>query len=161
MPQLQPGDFAPQLIWLAITFALLYFGLSRIALPRVAQIIGERKSRINGDLEHARRAQAEAESAMKGYEASLASAKAKGQGLIRAAREKLDAELGARRSELDRQIAGRARDTEARVKAMTQRAAKEMEGVTASVVQDIVHHLTGLDASEIEIKAALAQPLRK
>ena len=43
-PPLDPGTFAPQLFWLAISFGLLYSLLKRFALPRVAAVIDERDS---------------------------------------------------------------------------------------------------------------------
>ena len=56
MPQL---DFAnplttSQVVWGAIIFALLYFVLSRFALPRVAEVIEQRAQHIAADLETAR-----------------------------------------------------------------------------------------------------------
>ncbi len=42
LPQLKPENFAPQLFWLAITFFLLYLILSRVALPRIGEVIEER-----------------------------------------------------------------------------------------------------------------------
>ena len=37
LPQLNPADFSPQLVWLALTFIALYFILARVALPRIAR----------------------------------------------------------------------------------------------------------------------------
>jgi F-type H+-transporting ATPase subunit b len=157
MPQLQPDDFAPQLIWLAIIFATLFFILSRQALPQIEKVLGERKSRISGDLESAREAQRQSETAMERYEAEIAAAKAKGQAAVRAGREKLEGELSERRGALDHQLAGRAAETEKRIHRIIEQASGEMEAMTSSVVRDIVKKLAGVEASDEEVRAALRQ----
>jgi F-type H+-transporting ATPase subunit b len=157
MPQLQPGDFAPQLIWLAIIFTLFYLALSRLALPRIESVIAARKAKIEGDLKGAREAQTLADREAERYEAEIAAAKAKGQGSIRAAREKLDVELGGKRETLDRQLAAKAAETEKRVQDLLQRAAGEMESMTAGVVGDIVKAFAGVEVSEGEVRTALRQ----
>ena len=43
LPQLNPADFAPQLVWLAVTFVVLYLILSRVTLPRIGEVIEERR----------------------------------------------------------------------------------------------------------------------
>jgi F-type H+-transporting ATPase subunit b len=157
MPQLQPTTFAPQLIWLAITFGLLYFALSWLALPRIERVLGARKSRIGGDLEKAREAQRDSEKAMERYEAEIAAAKAKGQAALRAGREKLEAELGKKRAVLDRQIAEKNAETEKRVHGFLERASSDMEEMTAGVVNDIVKEFAGVEVSDGEVRAALRQ----
>jgi F-type H+-transporting ATPase subunit b len=157
MPQLQPDDFAPQLIWLAIIFAALFYILSRQALPRIEQVLGERKSRISGDLESARDAQRQSEIAMERYEAEIAAAKSKGQAAVRAGREKLEAELSEKRGALDQQLAARAAETEKRIHGIIKQASGEMEAMTSGVVRDIVKKLAGVEASDEEVRAALRQ----
>jgi F-type H+-transporting ATPase subunit b len=155
MPQLQPGDFAPQLVWLAITFALLYFLLSRIALPRIESVIGQRKSLIGGDLLRAREAQRQSEEEMARYEAEIASAKAKAQAAVRAAQEKLNAELASKRSLLEKEAAAKAGQAEEKIHALLERASADMEAITSDVVNGIVKELAGVDVTEAEVRAAL------
>ncbi|HZV22035.1 MAG TPA: hypothetical protein VE986_10885 [Hyphomicrobiales bacterium] len=155
MPQLQPENFAPQLFWLAITFSLLYLALSFLALPRVERVLGQRRSRIEGDMDSARRAQRDSQKAMERYEAEIGAAKAEGQAVLRARREALEAELAKRRAELDRQIAEKNAETEKRVHGFLERAAGEMEAMTSGVVSDIVKRFAGIDVSESEVRAAL------
>ncbi len=157
MPQLNPADFAPQLIWLAIIFTLFYLALSRIALPRIEKVLKDRKSKIGGDLEGARKAQHEADKEAERYDAEIAAAKGKGHNAIRASREKLNAELAGKRKELDGQLAEKAGETEKRVQALLERASGEMEAMTASVVSDIVKELAGVEVSDTEVKTALRQ----
>jgi F-type H+-transporting ATPase subunit b len=157
MPQLQPDVFAPQLIWLAIIFVSLFLILSRQALPRIEQVLGERKARISGDLESARDAQQQSEKAMERYEAEIAAAKTKGQGVMRAEREKLEAELSEKRGTLDQQLAASAAETEKRIDGILERASGEMVAMTSGVVSDIVKKLAGVEASEEDVRAALRQ----
>ena len=53
MPQMDFTTYAPQLVWLVITFVLLYFLMSRMALPRIERILTTRENRIEGDLAEA------------------------------------------------------------------------------------------------------------
>ena len=41
LPQLNSHTFAPQLFWLALTFATLFFILSKVTLPRIGEVITE------------------------------------------------------------------------------------------------------------------------
>ena len=66
MPQL---DFANpltlfQVAWMAVIFLVLYFALSRWALPQVANVIEARGARIAADLEVAREAKTRADQAV-------------------------------------------------------------------------------------------------
>ncbi len=157
MPQLVPADFAPQLIWLAIIFTLFYLALSRLALPRIERVLKDRKTKIGGDLQAARDAQHNADKEAERYEAEITAAKAKGHGMIRASREKLDAELGEKRGALDNQLAEKTAETEKRVQALLERASGQMEAMTSEVVSDIVKELAGVEVSDKEVQAALRQ----
>ena len=71
MPQLEVSTFLPQLVWLAITFVLLYLLMARIGLPRVGGIIEARRRRIDDDLARAAQLKSEAEGVMAAYQRPL------------------------------------------------------------------------------------------
>src|SRR3990172_12154868 len=102
---LDAGTFVPQLVWLALTFGLLYLLLKRFALPRVGEVIEERRDRIQRDLEKAEKLKAETEQALATYEAALAEARAKGNAIAKTMREELSAEVEKERAAVDARIA--------------------------------------------------------
>ena len=77
MPQMEFADYAPQLIWLAITFITLYVLMSRVALPRIADVLEQRQLRVTNDLEQAAALRDEAAKALEAYEATMAEARSK------------------------------------------------------------------------------------
>jgi len=48
MPQLDIATFAPQLVWLAISFILLYVLMAWVGLPRISKAIAARRARMLG-----------------------------------------------------------------------------------------------------------------
>src|SRR5665213_3451221 len=95
MPQLDYATFPPQLIWLAITFVILYVLMSRIALPKVGGIIVARRNKIDGDLEKASAMKTEAEAVIAAYERALAGARQAAQATLKATTETLAAAAAA------------------------------------------------------------------
>ena len=71
MPQLQVGDFAPQLIWLAITFIGLYSFWRAWPCHGSKRAIERRQSHIKADLDKAERLRRETEAAIAAYDEAL------------------------------------------------------------------------------------------
>ena len=80
-PPFDSTYFGSQLIWLALTFIVLYVVMSRVALPRIGGILESRRVRIDGDLKEAERLRVETERALAAYEQALAEARANAQGI--------------------------------------------------------------------------------
>ncbi len=107
MPQLNPLDWGPQLIWLVITFGILYVLMKRIALPRIGGVIAARQARISGDLEQAERLHRETQEAIAAYEQALAEAKQKAHAIADQGRAKLKAEMAEEQAKLDARACGK------------------------------------------------------
>ena len=62
-PPFQRETFASQLVWLVITFVVLYAVVAKFALPRVGGIFAARRERVDADMARARGASYERPSA--------------------------------------------------------------------------------------------------
>lgn len=154
-PPLDPANFAPQLIWLAISFALLYALMSRIALPRIGEVIEERRDRIQRDIDAAEALKAETEKALKGYEDSLADARGKAGGIARDTREKLAAETDRERADTDTKVNAKIAEAEARIAAMKNNALSSVNDIAADTASAIVGKLIGETVSAADVKKVL------
>ncbi|GFO82931.1 ATP F0F1 synthase subunit B [Methyloceanibacter sp.] len=155
MPQLNPLDWAPQLIWLAITFGVLYVLMLKIALPRIGSVIEKRAAKIAGDLEAAEKAKRDTEEALAGYEQALAEAKQKAHAIIEEGRAKLKAETDAERAKLDQELAAKSAEAAARIEKATEAAMKDINSVATDAAADIVRQLIGVAPSKADLERAV------
>jgi F-type H+-transporting ATPase subunit b len=156
MPQLNPPDWAPQLIWLAITFSILYLLMKRVALPRIGSVIEMRAARIANDLDSADKLRRETQEAIAAYEQALAEAKARAHSIAQAGRNRLKEEVAAERAALERDLAGKAAEAQARIHAAKTSALKEVNAVASETAAKIVRRLIGIAPSPPEAATAVA-----
>jgi len=156
MPQLNPLDWAPQLIWLAITFGILYLLMKQVALPKIGSVIEMRRERIASDLETAEKFRRETQEAIAAYEQALAEAKAKAHAIAQETRDRLKDEVAAERADLDRDLAAKSAEAEARIDAAKVSALKEVNAVASDTAAEIVRRLIGVAPAAPEIASAVA-----
>ena len=156
-PPFDPRTFSAQLFWLALSFGALYFLMAKIALPRIGEVIEERRDRIQRDLDEAARLKSETDAALKSYEQSLADARGKAQGLAKETREKLAVETDAERHRVEADLNAKLAETEKRIVATKSRALTSVDEIAASTAADVVAALTGKQASADEVRQALAK----
>src|SRR5260370_2519953 len=78
-PPFQSEHFPSQLVWLAVSFVLLYVLMSRIALPRIGAILAARSQAMSDDLAAAERLTEQSNAAQVAYEKALADGRARAQ----------------------------------------------------------------------------------
>jgi F-type H+-transporting ATPase subunit b len=161
MPQLNVHDFAPQLIWLAISFVALYFIMSRLALPEIGKVLDARKDRIADDLGEAARLRDATQEAIANYEQALSAAKARSQGIARASRQEITAEIDKQRAETDAQISGRMADAEARITTLKEAAVGHIGEIAADTAEALVARFTGKPPSRPELVSTVNEVLGK
>lgn len=155
MPQLDFATFVPQLVWLAITFAVLHFIVVRIALPRIGGTIENRSNKIASDLDKAQSLKADLDKAIVDYETALAEAKAKAHAIAQETRDKLAAEIDSERQRVDAEIAEKVTAAEAKIKATKDKAMSNVGKIATDLAAAIVTDLTGSKTTAAAAKKAV------
>ncbi len=159
LPQLDTSTFASQLFWLLISFAVLYFVISRIAAPKIGGVIADRANRIKSDLDSAARAKRDSEAAMAGYDKALADARAKAIKSSDEMRNAVQAEINAKNDAASKQLAADTSKAEARIGEMRKAAMARVGDVARETASDIVQKLSGEAANQAAIDAAVSMAL--
>ena len=155
LPQLNPADFSPQLVWLAITFVLLYLILSYVALPRVGEVIEERRDRVQRDLDAAERFKADTDAALAAYEQALSDARQKASGMAKDMRDRLAAETDKEREKVESALSAKLAEAESRISATKSKALASVDEIAADTASAVVTKLLGEEVTPAEVKKVL------
>lgn len=163
MPQFQFANDTvvwAQLFWLTVFFAILYFGVVRMTLPKLGRTIDAREGKVSGDIAAAERAKVEADTMAATYAAGIDDAHKAARGATAEAKAQAASSIEKTVKAGNAIIAERAAQAEALLSDARTRAMHEIEGVAADAASDIVERLTGSRPDRAMIssatKAALA-----
>ncbi|MCS0503028.1 F0F1 ATP synthase subunit B [Ancylobacter mangrovi] len=159
-PPFDVHTFPSQIIWLAIAFGALYLLMSRIALPRIANILEERHDRVADDLEEAGKLKAESEAAAQAYEHALATARGKAHGIATETRDKLSAESDASRKSLEAELAAKLAAAEEQIATTKTAAMANVRGIAVDAAGAIVGELMGSAPVPQAVEAAVDDAIK-
>jgi len=81
-PPFDKTTFPSQLLWLSVIFVLLYVLMARVALPRIASILQDRRKHVDDNLAEAQRFKEQSDAVIAAREQALADARAHAQTII-------------------------------------------------------------------------------
>jgi len=144
--QKAPSPIIPatnELIWGAISFAVLFFLLYKFAWPGLKKGMQSRTERIEGDLESAETAKSEAETVLAEYRAQLADARTEAARIIEEARQQADALKRDQEQRLQSDLAQQ-----------RERAAADVEAAKVQALADLRHDvaLLAVGAAEVVVR---------
>lgn len=104
MPQLNPEFFVSQLFWLLIFFSFLLIFLWRVSLPRIANVLEKRQSRIDQNLSVAKELQEQAQNIETNINNQINEAKEQTDKKIKQTITSLQDEVSTKLSSLDTEL---------------------------------------------------------
>jgi F-type H+-transporting ATPase subunit b len=161
MPQLNVHDFAPQLVWLAILFVVLYVLMARVGLPRVGAALQLRADRIKEDLDRAATLKDETEKIVAAYEKARSEARNKAAAVSRETAEAVAKKSAERQAKVGDELAGKIKSAETGIAAARDRAMGEIRNVAADIAADAARRLVGLQIGSADAQAAVAAVLKE
>jgi F-type H+-transporting ATPase subunit b len=161
LPQINPDVFAPQLVWLVLTFALLYLLMSRVVIPRIGGVIEERKNRIARDLAEAERLKTETSQAIEAYEQAISEAKGSAHKIAQGTRDKLKSEVDAERARIEKELTDKSVAAEGRIGKAKADALAQVGGIAAETAESIIGRLIGAKIDRSEALAAVEAVRRR
>jgi F-type H+-transporting ATPase subunit b len=153
MPQLNFHDFAPQIVWLAIAFVVLYLIMSRLAIPAISGTLDKRQGKIQGDLDAAEEASEDTRALVSAYEKRLTDAREEARRLQRERAEADSAVLSARLAELGQRLGAKIDDAEKRIAGQRAQVLEGLEDMAHDIAADVYGKLAGQLADPGLLKA--------
>ncbi len=159
MPQLDITTFGNQIVWLLVVLAVIYWVLSRIALPRIGGVLSDRQGAITGDLMAAEEFKHKAKEAEAAYDKALADARAEANKIVAANKAEIQKELDAAIAKADAEISARTAESEKRIGEIRASAAEDARSVAREVTSALVEKFGG-SADQNLVNEAVDQRLK-
>ena len=159
MPQLNFATWPNQIFWLVVALVIIYIVLTRIAMPRIAAVLAERKGTIGNDLAAAEELKSKAKAAEKAFNAALEQARADAAKIIAATKAEIQKDLDVAMAAADVQISAKAAESEKRIAEIRAGAIEAVAEVARDTAGALVQALGGhADAGTID--AAVTERLK-
>ncbi|MCP5074476.1 MAG: F0F1 ATP synthase subunit B' [Rhodobacteraceae bacterium] len=160
MPQLNFDWFPNQIFWLVVALLVIYFVMSRVALPRIANVLTERHGAIQSDLDKAEELKAKSVEAEEAYQAALVQARSEAQAIVGEARAEIQKELEAAITKADAEIAAKAVESETAIQEIRDNALVSIKEVANDTAAEIVKSVMPGSGDAKSITAAVAARLK-
>ena len=151
MPQLDFSTFLPQIFWLFISLSFLYIVLSRYALPRVSDVIEERKDIIAQDIDSAKKFSSETDLAIEELNMKLSEAKINSQSLMNDSLQKIKESNEEKKAILLKEINDDIVAAEAKIQEKKEESLSEISSVSEDIAIEMLENLSigGIDKEKV------------
>ena len=160
MPQFNIATFPPQIIWLAITFVVLYLLMARVALPRIGNVLSERQEKIDDNLESAEQLRAQAKADADAYTSELAKAREAARAAIAQATQEVSADSAAKHDALGQRLTAQIKAAEAEIEKAKTNARASIREAAIGVAQTATQRLIGSAPADQATAAAVDRALQ-
>jgi F-type H+-transporting ATPase subunit b len=160
-PQLNAKTYPSQVFWLFCAFVTLYVLMSKIALPRVGEVLDARRTHKESDLKRAQQMQEEATKVKTAYEAAIAKAQAEAAEAQAAAEQEVSEKIAAEVAKFAEAARKRVATAEQAIARAKDEAVSSLADISADVAMDMANKVAGVQVGKAEARSAVAKVMKE
>ena len=161
MPQLNPEFWVSQIVWLVLTFGILYIVLSKLILPKISDNLESRKSQILENIETAETQREESEKKLKEFEKIILESKLEAKNYFNEARQKILEDINNKRVALEKDIDNEISATEQEVNNLKITSSEKIKKIAIETSSELIKQLIGEEANNSNISAIVEEQSKK
>jgi len=161
MPQLNPEFWVSQILWLVLTFGILYIVLSKLILPKISDNLESRKSQILENIETAEIQREESEKKLKEFEKIILESKLEAKNYFNEARQKILEDINNKRVALEKDIDDEISAVEQEVNNLKITSSEKIKKIAIETSSELIKQLIGEEANNSSISAIVEEQSRK
>ena len=142
MPQLDFSTFIPQIFWLFVSLSILYLILSKYALPRVSDVIEERKDIIAHDIDEAKKFSLDSERAIEDLTLKMSKAKSESQQIVNNALIEVKSKNETKKEKIILEINDELLDAEKEIFEKKEIALKDVTKISKELAKEMLDNLS-------------------
>ena len=155
LPQLQTELWFGQIVYLIFLFAVLYWLMAKVFVPRLRGVIDQRAATIADAVQTARQVQAEAAGQAEAAKAEVEAARASSRSMAAAAKARVTEQANARAAEEEAVVNARIAEAETAIGKTRDAAMTNVASIASDTAAAIVERLTGKAPTAAEAAAAV------
>ena len=161
MPQLNPEFWAAQIFWLVLIFSTLYIAVSKIFLPRIINVIENRKLKIVSDIDEAQKLKESAENKLKEYNQVIEKSKKEAQKLMRHNKKKLDIDIEQKKQKFTEEIEKELTNVAQEIKELKKTSLLSINKIATEITNDLLKKIMGTNSNMSNVSAIVEDVSKK
>ena len=161
MPQLNPEYWTAQILWLVLIFSSLYLLIWKIFLPKITDIIENRKSRIIGDLNETQKLKENAEKKLGEYNKIIEDTKKEAKRIIEDNKKKLENDIKSKKQKFNEEIEKELMSVEKEIKSLKKSSISSINKIAVEVSSELIRQIVGAEMNMSKVSAIVEDISKK
>tara|TARA_B100002051_G_C16436032_1_gene486587 strand:- start:99 stop:689 length:591 start_codon:yes stop_codon:yes gene_type:complete len=161
MPQLNPEFWVSQIVWLVLTFGILYIVLSKLILPKISDNLESRKLQILENIETAETQREESDKKLKEFEKIILDSKLEAKNHFNEVRQRTLEDINNKSSALEKDIDKEINLAEEEINNLKINSHEKIKNIAVETSAELIKQLIGEEANNSSISAIVDEQSKK